>query len=75
MNLQYGLFLVIFHRFLDNLISKQNNLKSVYAALKKVNAVEVRTIPMGQGNKSSRIVAWSFFAPKEKKEWIDARWK
>ncbi len=29
MNLQYGLFLVIFHRFLDNLISKQNNWKNI----------------------------------------------
>ncbi|PHS50957.1 MAG: hypothetical protein COB01_11540 [Lutibacter sp.] len=29
MNLQYGLFLVIFHRFLDNLIAKQNNWKYI----------------------------------------------
>lgn len=29
MNLQYGLFLVIFHRFLDNLIVKQNNWKNI----------------------------------------------
>ncbi len=29
MNLQYGLFLVIFHRFLDNLIAKQNNWENI----------------------------------------------
>ncbi|MBT8316847.1 MAG: hypothetical protein HKP59_04420 [Lutibacter sp.] len=29
MNLQYGLFLVIFHRFLDNLIAKQHNWKNI----------------------------------------------
>ena len=29
MNLQYGLFLVIFHRILDNLIAKQNNWKNI----------------------------------------------
>jgi len=29
MNLQYGLFLVIFHRFLDNLIARQNNWKNI----------------------------------------------
>lgn len=29
MNLQYGLFLVIFHRFLDNLISKENNWRNI----------------------------------------------
>lgn len=29
MNLQYGLFLVIFHRVLDNLIARQNNWKNI----------------------------------------------
>lgn len=29
MNLQYGLFLVIFHRFLDNVVAKQNNWKNI----------------------------------------------
>jgi hypothetical protein len=29
MNLQYGLFLVIFHRFLDNVIAKQHNWKNI----------------------------------------------
>ena len=29
MNLQYGLFLVIFHRFLDNLIARQKNWKNI----------------------------------------------
>ncbi|MCD6347241.1 MAG: RlmF-related methyltransferase [Bacteroidales bacterium] len=28
--------------------------------LKDANAVRIETIPMGQGNKSSRILAWSF---------------
>ena len=48
----------------STLISKQANLKSIYQTLKKVEAVEVETIPMGQGNKISRIVAWTFFAHK-----------
>lgn len=29
MNLQYGLFLVIFHRFLDNVIAKKHNWKNI----------------------------------------------
>ncbi|RLD66908.1 MAG: hypothetical protein DRI95_05770 [Bacteroidetes bacterium] len=29
MNFQYGLFLVIFHRFLDNLIARQKNWKNI----------------------------------------------
>ncbi len=33
MNLQYGIFLVIFHRFLDNLIAKQNNWKNIHKGM------------------------------------------
>lgn len=33
MNLQFGIFLVIFHRFLDNLIAKQNNWKNIDKSL------------------------------------------
>ena len=56
------------------LISKQSNLKSIYAALKNVDAVEVKTIAMGQGNKTSRIVAWTFLSPEQQKEWKNTQW-
>lgn len=42
----------------STLVSKQANLKGIYEALKKAGATEVKTIPMGQGNKKSRIVTW-----------------
>ncbi|MEM8527680.1 MAG: 23S rRNA (adenine(1618)-N(6))-methyltransferase RlmF [Bacteroidota bacterium] len=42
------------------LVSKASNLKIIYAALKKVQAQRVETIPMGTGNKVTRIVAWTF---------------
>ncbi|MBC8753622.1 23S rRNA (adenine(1618)-N(6))-methyltransferase RlmF [Kordia sp. YSTF-M3] len=42
------------------LVSKEVNLPAIYNALKLVKATTVKTIPMGQGNKVSRIVAWSF---------------
>ncbi|GAA6769308.1 hypothetical protein AAGS39_00450 [Flavobacterium sp. CGRL2] len=42
------------------LVSKKENLSSIYKILKKVNAVSVKTIEMSQGQKNSRIVAWSF---------------
>ncbi len=57
------------------LISKQSNLKSIYAALKNVDAVAVKTIAMGQGNKTSRIVAWTFLSAEQQKEWKNTRWK
>ncbi|KAF2328195.1 23S rRNA (adenine(1618)-N(6))-methyltransferase RlmF [Flavobacterium daemonense] len=49
------------------LVSKQENLSSIYKTLKKVNAVSVKTIEMSQGQKNSRIVAWSFLSEAEKK--------
>lgn len=42
------------------LVSKKENLQSIYKTLQKVNAVSVKTIDMAQGQKTSRIVAWSF---------------
>jgi 23S rRNA (adenine1618-N6)-methyltransferase len=55
-------------------ISKQSNLKNIYAALDAVKATEVKTIPMAQGNKISRIVAWTFLDEKQRKVWRDLRW-
>lgn len=56
------------------LVSKHSNLKKIYAALKAANVEEVKTIPMGQGSKSSRIVAWTFLTHKQRQAWIGARW-
>jgi 23S rRNA (adenine1618-N6)-methyltransferase len=53
-----------------SLISKQSTLKGVYKALKNIGAVEVKTIPMGQGNKISRLVAWTFLSTNQQKKWI-----
>jgi len=56
------------------LVSKQSNLKGIYAALEKLEAVQVKTINMGTGNKSTRVVAWSFLNKEEQKAW-HVRWK
>lgn len=58
-----------------SLVSKQSNLKSIYKSLENEKAVEVKTIPMGQGNKTSRIVAWTFLNTAQQKEWRDKNWK
>jgi len=50
----------------STLISKESNLKSAYRALKTVGAEEIITIPMSQGNKISRIVAWTFLHMENK---------
>ncbi|RDV14411.1 23S rRNA (adenine(1618)-N(6))-methyltransferase RlmF [Pontibacter diazotrophicus] len=56
------------------LVSKQINLKSLYQALKQVEALEVKTVPMSQGNKTSRLVAWTFLSQEQQQIWIKARW-
>ena len=43
------------------LVSKSESLPAIYRALKNVNALKVKTIDMAQGQKKSRVVAWSFF--------------
>jgi len=57
----------------STLVSKESNLRSVYEALRQVQALEVKTIPMGQGNKISRIVAWTFLTPGKQEKWTN-RW-
>ena len=57
------------------LVSEQSNLKGIYKALEELNANQVKTIPMGTGNKSTRIVAWSFLSKEQQKEWRETRWK
>ena len=53
------------------LVSKKENLSSIYKTLKKVNAFEVKTIEMSQGQKNSRIVAWTFISDiQQRKKFI-----
>ncbi len=51
------------------LVSKKDNLKSIYKTLSKVGAVAIKTIDMAQGQKSSRIVAWTFLSDAQQKNW------
>ena len=51
------------------LVSKKENLSSIYKTLNKVSAVEIKTIDMAQGQKTSRIVAWTFMSPAQQKAW------
>jgi 23S rRNA (adenine1618-N6)-methyltransferase len=59
----------------STLVSKQSNLRSFYDRLEKVGAVEHKTTPMGQGNKMSRIIAWTYLTPTEMKTWAEERWE
>ncbi len=52
------------------LVSKKDNLKNIYKLLNKVGAAEIKTIDMAQGQKISRIVAWTFQSPKQQQDFI-----
>ncbi|HEV8050941.1 MAG TPA: 23S rRNA (adenine(1618)-N(6))-methyltransferase RlmF [Parachlamydiaceae bacterium] len=47
-------------KWFTTLVSKSSNLPSIYRALEKVKPALVKTIDMGQGQKISRIVAWTY---------------
>jgi len=59
----------------SSLVSKQENLRSVYRLLKDLKAEHIKTISFEHGNKSSRIVAWTFQSDKERQRWVNERWK
>lgn len=58
----------------SSLVSKQSRVKRMYTLLEQAGALAVRTLPMGQGNKTSRIVAWTFLTKKKQQVWKEARW-
>ena len=58
----------------STLISKSANLPGVLKALKRANPADARTIAMSQGQKKSRLVAWTFLDQKRRDEWRRRRW-
>lgn len=50
------------------LVSKQSNLPTIYKTLNNVAAIH-KTIDMAQGQKNSRIVAWTFMTEAQQKAW------
>lgn len=56
-------------QWFTTLVSKRENLSSIYKTLNKVNAASIKTIDMAQGQKTSRIVAWTFLSEAQQKSW------
>ncbi len=51
------------------LVSKSAHLPTLNKILKKDNATNIRTIDMAQGQKTSRILAWTFLTDSQQKNW------
>lgn len=58
----------------STIVSKQSNLDRIYEELEHAQVADATTIPMGQGNKSGRIVAWTFHTEAEQEYWVRSRW-
>lgn len=58
----------------SSLVSKSEHLVDVRKQLGKAGASEVREVPMAQGNKRSRFVAWTFLGPAQQAAWRLERW-
>lgn len=57
------------------LVSKSDHLARFYQFLREIGAANIRTIGMSQGNKQSRILAWTFLSPGEHTAWRRRRWR
>ena len=58
----------------STLVSKASHLTAAEKYLQSLDAFEIRVVPMGQGNKSSRLLAWTFLNTKEQFAWAKLRW-
>lgn len=53
----------------SSLVSKKENLPAAKQGLSRVGARQVRVLEMAQGNKVSRVLAWSFQDEAASKQW------
>lgn len=59
----------------SSLVSKQQHLPKLQQQLQQLGATQVQVIAMAQGNKHSRILAWSFLTPELAALWRQHRWR
>lgn len=55
------------------LVSRGDNLPVLYRALQEAGVQKVVKLEMSQGQKQSRILAWSFMNDEQRKRWADTR--
>ena len=57
-----------------SLVSKSAHLPRLKTELQKLGASEIRVVPMAQGQKQSRFLAWTFLDAAEQARWRQQRW-
>ncbi|WP_028453941.1 23S rRNA (adenine(1618)-N(6))-methyltransferase RlmF [Chitinilyticum litopenaei] len=61
-------------QWFTTLVARSENLPGLKQALRATPAVDVRVIDMAQGQKSSRILAWTFHDEAARREWAARHW-
>ena len=56
-------------RWFTSLVAKAGNLRAIESALSAAGVRARRIIEMAQGQKRSRIVAWTYLTPREQQAW------
>ncbi len=57
-----------------SLVSKKDNIKPMQQLLKRIGAKQCEVINMSQGQKISRLIAWSFLSKEDHLQWTNAYW-
>ena len=57
----------------STLVSKASNLPPIHARLARLQVQQVRTMEMSQGQKKSRLVAWTFHNDEQRRHWLEQR--
>lgn len=57
------------------LLSRQTSLPIIRSEIEGAGAQQIRIIPMAQGQKKSRVIAWTFQSPDSIRQWASDRWK
>lgn len=56
------------------LVSNQKHLSSLEKQVQQYHPADIRVVNMGQGNKRSRFLAWSFLASDIRQKWAKLKW-
>ena len=57
----------------SSLVSKSAHIHILQRFLSEIGVAEQRTIEMGQGNKTSRFIAWTFFSKSERLKHLEGK--
>ncbi|MFT7130324.1 MAG: 23S rRNA (adenine1618-N6)-methyltransferase [Gammaproteobacteria bacterium] len=56
------------------LVSKSENVQPLKVQLEKLGVERIEVLNMSQGQKTSRVLVWSFLSRKQQREWARHRW-